>query len=212
MARSRKKASDDTAKGIGALLLVGFSALATFWKRLTPEHQILFVVVSIGAIFACTVLLIMLIRRKKQARRLAWERAIRALGEARNSPVTAEYFSTLGLSAKSLEKLAVQTYRQMGYKVVHTGQTGDHGVDAHLTSPNGQVEVVQCKQWNRPVGEREVRDLVGAMVNEKASHGIIWAPGGFSAPAIQWAKGKPITLADAHEISRIIETVYSSEH
>lgn len=209
MARRRRNNTDDIAKGIVAVLLLGYGALANFWKSLSPEYQTLFLILSISAFVVGIAFIVVLIRYKKQQRRIAWERAMKALGGSQNGGRHNNGLFVRTISPGALEKLAAQTYRQMGYRVVHTGQSGDHGVDVHLTNPDGQTELVQCKQWNHPVGEREVRDLVGAMVDEKAARGIIWAPGGFTTPAVRWVKGKPITLADEKEISRIIEAAYT---
>ena len=105
-----------------------------------------------------------------------------------------------------MEDFAKQVYAKMGYKVKRTGQTGDHGVDVHLTNPKQEVELVQCKQWRKPVGEPAVRDLYGAMMHDGAVRGWIWSPSGFSKPAKKWAKGKPIILADDEEIGRLVES------
>ena len=118
--------------------------------------------------------------------------------------------SSKDLSPALLERFAVQVYRKMGYQVNHTGHSGDHGIDVYLVNPKKQVELVQCKQWHKPVGEPEVRDLMGAMTHERAVKGYIWAPGGFSNAARQWAKGKPILLMDDGEIENLVESVYNS--
>lgn len=210
MARRRRNTTDDIVKGIAAILLLGYGALANFWKSLTPEYQTLFLILSISALIVGAIFIVVFIRYKKQQQKIAWERAMKALGGTQNGGRNGKHSKVRTISPMALEKLAAQTYRQMGYQVVHTGQIGDHGVDVHLTNPDGQTELVQCKQWNHPVGEREVRDLVGAMADEKAARGIIWAPGGFSSPAFRWARGKPITLADEKGIDRLIEAAFTA--
>ena len=115
------------------------------------------------------------------------------------------------LSDLELEKLAEQIYRKLGYRVQHVGQTGDHGIDVLLTNPNNQKEIVQCKQWGKPVGEAALRDLYGAMMHDRAIRGWIWAPRGFSGPAKAWAKGKPIVLVDDAEIDRLIGLAYKNK-
>ena len=56
----------------------------------------------------------------------------------------------------------------MGYRAQRVGETGDHGVDVMLINPKSQKEIVQCKQWNKQVGEPVIRDLFGAMMHEGA--------------------------------------------
>jgi restriction system protein len=115
------------------------------------------------------------------------------------------------LTPGHLEKFAAQIFKQMGYQVKHTGRTGDHGIDVHMVNPTGQVEIVQCKQLNKPVGEAVVRELLGVIKHEKAVRGFIFAPGGFTQEARRWAKGEPIVLADEKEINRLVESAYGRE-
>jgi restriction endonuclease Mrr len=123
--------------------------------------------------------------------------------------------SARNFSPEQLESFAVELFRRMGYRVVHTGRSGDHGVDVHLTNPNGQVELVQCKQWFRRVGEPEVRELVGAMAHEHAVRCYLLAPGGFSAAAYRWVKhwknSDRIVLADEEEINRLVQIAFLRE-
>jgi hypothetical protein len=83
---------------------------------------------------------------------------------------------------------------------------GDHGIDVLLVNPNHRKEIVQCKQWSKPVGEPVLRDLYRAMMHDQAVRGWIWAPRGFSGPARTWAKGKPMLTKDA-----IIPSMFSKK-
>jgi restriction system protein len=112
------------------------------------------------------------------------------------------------MSDVELEKFAAQVYKKMGYRAQRIGETGDHGVDVMLINPKGQKEIVQCKQWNKPIGEPVIRDLYGAMTHEGAIRSWLWAPRGFSDPAKKWTKGKAIELIDDNEIGRLIELAF----
>ena len=112
------------------------------------------------------------------------------------------------MSDIELEKFAARVYKKMGYRVQHVGETGDHGVDVMLVNPKNQKEVVQCKQWNKPVGEPVIRDLYGTMGHEGAIRGWLWAPRGFSVSARKWARGKGIELVDDKEIGHLIELAF----
>ena len=67
---------------------------------------------------------------------------------------------------------------------------------------------MQCKQRHKPAGDSDVRNLVGAMVGEKAMRGFLLVPGGFTVEAQRWVKGKPVILADEREIGRIMESAF----
>jgi restriction endonuclease Mrr len=210
MSSRKQKAADINAiiRGIFVLLLLGYGGLASFWGGLNQQQKWVFGILGTGILVLAVAMVIVFQQYRKQKRKEAWQKAVKAWNQNVKSGKVASFHTAEDLSPQALEKLAMQVYKQMGYQVNHTGQTGDHGVDVRLVDPNGKVELVQCKQWHKPVGEPEVRDLMGAIVHEKAAKGYIWAPNGFSASAKQWAKGKPILLMDNEEIGRLVESVY----
>jgi restriction system protein len=119
----------------------------------------------------------------------------------------------LGMSAKDLldlppgefEEMAAELYRAFGHQAQKTGMSGDHGVDVVVKAKDGKKMVVQCKRWRKPVGESIVRDFYGVMQHEKAAQGTIIATSGFTKQAIEWAKGKPLSLHDGNEFIKLWE-------
>jgi hypothetical protein len=113
----------------------------------------------------------------------------------------------LGMSAKDLldlppgefEEMTTELYRARGFQARKTGASGDHGVDVVVKSKDGKTMVVQCKRWRKPVGEPIIREFYGTMHHEKAAHGTIIATSGFTPQAIEWAKGKPMSLYDGNK-------------
>lgn len=113
----------------------------------------------------------------------------------------------LGMSAKDLldlppgefEEMTAELYRARGFQANKTGASGDHGVDVVVKSKDGKKMIVQCKRWRKPVGEPIVREFYGTMQHEKAAHGTIIATSGFTQQAIEWAKGKPLSLYDGNK-------------
>ena len=104
----------------------------------------------------------------------------------------------LNLSPVEFEEMVVEWFKILGYNAKRTGRSGDHGVDVVATK-NGAKWIVQCKRWRKPVGENIVRDFYGTLQHEKAVEGAIIAVSGFSRPAREWAKGKPIRLINGEE-------------
>lgn len=141
---------------------------------------------------------------------MIWYRAMASWRANPVSTVVSRWHSVRGLTEDELAQFACQVYAKMRYRAERTGQTGDHGVDVRLVTPDQQVELVQCKQWSKPVGEREVRDLMGVMMHSKAVRGWLWAPRGFSRPAWDWAHGKPIKLMNDVRIDQLVETAYEN--
>jgi hypothetical protein len=209
--------------GLPLLCIVGvFVAyvLSSITKTLPPNQQTVFSGVTL-AIFVCLIVfavwgavkLIQKAKRAEAARRVAWERSMAFLSQTPTTGIGKSVTTTnvKELTPYELEMFAVSLFRTMGYKVVHTGKTHDGGIDVHLTNPNGRSELVQCKQWSKPVGEPEVRDLAGAMLHEKAVRGYILAPGGFTENARRWAADKGIMLADVQGIERLVISTYEDQ-
>lgn len=207
--RRKKSLVDVVYYSLILLFLLSYGGMASFWKRLLPETQKLFLIGGIAALMVVIALVVVLIQYRKRKRREAWQRAMKNYNRITKSGRVPNFQTARDLSPTGLEEFAAQVYKQMGYTVRHTGHSGDHGIDVFLVNPNGQVEIVQCKQWNKPVGEETVQKLLGSIKHEKAARGYLWAPRGFTAPARNWAKDQPIVLADNEEIGRIVESAYS---
>lgn len=190
------------------LVMLGVSIYFVYWIRLTPQEQtLLFIlggIVLVGGLASIVFLVIYLRRRRARA----WKRAMDAWNRSRQDQAVVTYPSVRAFTPAELEKFTAQLFKRMGYRVTHTGKSGDHGVDVRLENPSGQVELVQCKQWHKPVGEPELRDLAGSMLHENAVRGFIVAPGGFSDTARRWVQGKPIALVDEREIGRLVQSAY----
>jgi len=201
------------AYAIGLFLflgLLGYAPVVAWWQNIPPTGRFFLLagsgfvlMVGIGTAFA-----ILLYRKRERER--TWQLAMAGWQNGSRSHDLTQKHSALYLSDLELEKLAEQVYKRLGYVVQHVGQTGDHGVDVLLINPNNQKEIVQCKQWRKPVGEAALRDLYGAMMHDRAMRGWLWAPRGFSGPAKAWAKGKPIVLVDDVEINRLIGLAYKN--
>jgi restriction system protein len=80
------------------------------------------------------------------------------------------------LDGYEFEKLISELLKKMGFSIEHTSLSGDNGVDiiAHSNQPiiKGKY-IVQCKRWSNPIGEPVIRDLCGAMLNERGTKGIV---------------------------------------
>jgi len=206
--RSRPTLFNLILRLVTLLALLAALAFLFFWLRLPPAQRydlslLALIVMAFSAVVAALLVVIFL-----RLRALAWQRAMLPAGGARPGGFIPAHDSVRSFSPAQLETFTARLFQQMGYRVNHTGQTGDHGVDVRLLNPHGQVELVQCKQWNKPVGEPEVRDLAGAMLHEQAVRGYLVAPAGFSSAARQWARGKSIMLVDEREIARLVQRAY----
>lgn len=110
------------------------------------------------------------------------------------------------MSWREFEHLAVETFRQQGYRVVERGGSGpDGGVDIELHMGKDKY-LVQCKQWKvSKVGVATVRELYGVMAAERAVGGFVVTSGQFTEEARNFAEGRSIKLVPAHSLIQMIQ-------
>jgi restriction system protein len=125
------------------------------------------------------------------------------------SPKTNNHISTADpikkMSWQEFELLISEFFRKQGYSVKETGKGGaDGGVDLRM-SLQGEKYLVQCKHWKTfKVGVKIIRELFGVMAAEGANGAFIVTSGLFTEEAIEFAKGKNITLIDGMKLGKII--------
>jgi HJR/Mrr/RecB family endonuclease len=215
MPRKRRRSSRRWISSVAGLVILlafaAYSPIVNWWQNLAPTSKFLLLAATGFVAMAGTGIVFAFLIYRKQEREKIWRLAMAGWQNNGQANTSIQKQSALHLSDLELEKLAEQVYKKMGYQVQHVGQTGDHGIDVLLINPNNQKEIVQCKQWSKPVGEAALRDLYGAMMHDQAVRGWLWAPRGFSGPAKAWAKGKPIVLIDDMEINRLIGIAYKNK-
>ena len=110
---------------------------------------------------------------------------------------------------KNFEEIVAEAYRRLGYQVTEGGLGPDGGVDLELKK-NGDVSLVQCKQWKaHKVGVNVVREMYGVLVASNANEIIIICSGKFTQEAYSFAVDKPISLINGIELSALIRDVQS---
>ncbi len=184
MPRKRRRTSNELidiiTRAIIFLGLLAYVPIVTWGNSIPPTGRVFLIVTITIAILAGIGAVIMFSIYRKRERSNTWKHAMGGWQNREQVTTVVQKQSAIYMSDLELEKFATQVYKKMGYKVQHVGTMGDHGVDVMLINPKNQKEIVQCKQWNKPVGEPVIRDLYGAMIHEKAVRAWLWAPRGFS--------------------------------
>ena len=67
------------------------------------------------------------------------------------------------LNGTAFEKEIVKIFQRCGYSVMHTGQSGDQGIDLIL---NNKI-IVQCKNHGNPIGRPVCQQLYGELQHNK---------------------------------------------
>ena len=114
-----------------------------------------------------------------------------------------------------VEHLLADYYRREGYAVEHCGTGGraarfDGGVDLRLRR-DGEIILVQCKHWNAyQVPHNDVHQLLGIMVNERATGAILVTSGEFTRAAIEAAtRHGHVQLVDGDDLRRMLGDRFS---
>ena len=116
--------------------------------------------------------------------------------------------SIRALSWRQFEELVAEAYRRKGYTVIENpGEGADGGVDIRLRK-DGQLHLVQCKQWqSQKVGVNVVREMLGLITAESAASAVVICSGIFTQEAKNFAEGKAIDLVDGAQLEALIGQV-----
>ena len=116
-----------------------------------------------------------------------------------------------------LERLMARHYQREGYAVEHVGTGGtrqrfDGGIDLKLRKGSAYV-LVQCKHWNaKQVPHNAVHELLGLMVNERATGAVLVTSGEFTRAAIEAAgKQDRVQLIDGDALRTLLGPLLDDE-
>ena len=110
----------------------------------------------------------------------------------------------VSLPPLEFERELAEVYRKLGFHVRLTPKSGDHGIDIELRK-GGKFAVVQCKRQKSPAGERVARELLGSMAAVGADKAVLACTGGFTKPAKDFVRSKPIDLVTVEQLARLGE-------
>lgn len=194
---------------IGAVIILS-GVIALGFIHSNPSDDWISTFLIVGARTTAALALILSIQIARENRRKArWQRAVQTWKEtSRAEPLTNSESMARHLSNGALKHLAIKTFHGLGYRVEDIGEEQEQKIYIKLLNPEGQLEIVQCMQWDEPLGLQQISSLQIVMNLEQAVRGFIWAPGGFTSGAIHWAEQKPIILADGQAIGVLLEHAY----
>jgi tetratricopeptide (TPR) repeat protein len=103
------------------------------------------------------------------------------------------------------EGFLCQVFAKMGYSVRTTPASGDQGGDLILTGPaTKESVVVQAKRSARPVSNRAVQEVIGAMAYYGCSAGIVVTNGEFTSAALSLAaREKRLAMWDGSKLAAV---------
>lgn len=144
------------------------------------------------------------------------EELTRAYEELRANLVAEVHELLLASSPEFFERVVVDLLQAMGYggtrkdAAVLLGKSGDGGVDGAIKEDKLGLDTiyVQAKKWaaDRAVGNREIRDFIGALQLNSAHKGVFFTTSAFSAPAKDAASRAQsrVVLIDGKQLSDLM--------
>ena len=100
------------------------------------------------------------------------------------------------------EQFLCYKFQKMGYRVRHTGRSGDFGADLILYKGKEKI-VVQAKRYRGKVDQTAVREAAAAVAYYKADRAIVVTNSTFTDAAISLAKSNHVELFNRDWIKRV---------
>ena len=113
----------------------------------------------------------------------------------------------LDLNPYQFETLIRDLFGKMGYDTYQTRARRDGGVDcvAWYREPAGKRKtVIQAKRYSNVVPVSDVRDLLGAVLKERAGTGILVTTSAFTRGAHEFARGEQLTLWEGSQLLALL--------
>src|SRR5215204_4562159 len=96
------------------------------------------------------------------------------------------------MSGAQFEIFTADLFTALGHQAVVLGGAGDQGVDV-IVNRRGERVAVQCKNHNRPVGNRPVQEVFAGARHHRCVEACVVAPGGYTIGATAFLeKGEPL--------------------
>ena len=122
----------------------------------------------------------------------------------RDEELRAQLLHISSRSGTEFEHYIAKVFRLLGYNATVLGGAGDQGVDL-LLRKGGEVVAVQCKNYQRPVGNKPVQEVFAGKHHHKTNAAWVVAPAGFTEGAVTLARSTGVRLFDRGGITRLLQ-------
>ncbi|MGH6822314.1 MAG: restriction endonuclease [Methylocella sp.] len=124
----------------------------------------------------------------------------RVFAAMRDQPAFQAFSSDM--TPAEFEVFCAEELRRAGWNARVTSQSRDQGVD--VVAEKGSVRVVlQCKLYERPVGNKSVQEAAAAKAHEQASYGIVVSNNRYTPAAEQLASTNGILLLHYRDLQNL---------
>ncbi|WP_321322291.1 restriction endonuclease [Labilibaculum sp.] len=142
-------------------------------------------------------------REEEKERQIALENKQREEEERkiRVKRLEQQYWSNL--NGYEFEDAVCKLFKDNGFSISSTSYSNDGGADLIIVHEDGRKTIVQCKNFTNPVSPSVVRDLLGTVIDFKASNGMLVCTGGFTSGTVEFANRNGIELLDASDLIKM---------
>lgn len=119
------------------------------------------------------------------------------------------------LSGHEFEDFVEKLIHKMGFITEERRKSADGGIDLKAINETPVLKglyIIQCKRYEKPIGESIIRDLYGVVSSERANKGILITNSSFTRSAKSFALNKPIELIDGVLIQQLIKQYFGDEN
>jgi len=114
------------------------------------------------------------------------------------------------MSGAQFEVFVRRVLTALGYSARVLGGSGDQGVDV-IASKNGHKVAIQCKNYNKPVGNKPVQEVYAGAKHYRCDHAWVVAPAGYTKGAHELARSVGVSLYDSQTIRAWIRQIDEKE-
>jgi len=136
------------------------------------------------------------------------ERMNKTVAKADTKPTEWSLELIKSLDWKRFEELCAAYFQAKGRKAKVTNLGADGGIDVLLYENSDSEKllgVVQCKAWTqKPVGVKQIRELLGIMTDAGCPLGVYVTTSGYTPDAKAFAENKHIKLMTAADLLKLI--------
>jgi restriction system protein len=109
-------------------------------------------------------------------------------------------------SGEEFEHFVSDQLEGSGWRVRHTGKSGDQGADLVAEKPGVSV-AVQCKLYTQPVGNKAVQEALAAQRYYATDHAAVISNAAFTKSAVQLARSADVLLVHTSDLDTLDDLV-----
>jgi restriction system protein len=114
--------------------------------------------------------------------------------------------ATANAVGEEFEHFVSDQLEDSGWRVRHTGKSGDQGADLVAEKPGVSV-AVQCKKYAQPVGNKAVQEALAAQRYYATDHAAVISNAAFTKSAIQLARSADVLLVHTSDLDALDDLV-----